>query len=121
MKTMKMLQGTGVALITPFKADKSVDVQALEQLVHYQIDNGIDYLVVLGTTAETPTLSAEEKELVKQTVKKANAGRLPMVLGVGRNNTQALIEQVQEVSPEDYVAILSVSRTASRTLCASSR
>ena len=62
MKTMKMLQGTGVALITPFKADKSVDVQALEQLVHYQIDNGIDYLVVLGTTAETPTLSAEEKE-----------------------------------------------------------
>ena len=109
MKTMKMLQGTGVALITPFKADKSVDVQALEQLVHYQIDNGIDYLVVLGTTAETPTLSAEEKELVKQTVKKANAGRLPMVLGVGGNNTQALIEQVQEVSPEDYVAILSVS------------
>ena len=59
MKTMKMLQGTGVALITPFKADKSVDVQALEQLVHYQIDNGVDYLVVLGTTAETPTLSAE--------------------------------------------------------------
>ena len=109
MKTMKMLQGTGVALITPFKADKSVDVQALEQLVHYQINNGIDYLVVLGTTAETPTLSAEEKELVKQTVKKANAGRLPMVLGVGGNNTQALIEQVQEVSPEDYVAILSVS------------
>ena len=60
MKTMKMLQGTGVALITPFKADKSVDVQALEQLVHYQIDNGVDYLVVLGTTAETPTLSAEQ-------------------------------------------------------------
>ena len=76
-----MLQGTGVALITPFKADKSVDVQALEQLVHYQIDNGIDYLVVLGTTAETPTLSAEEKELVKQTVRKPMLGDFLWYLG----------------------------------------
>ncbi len=106
---MKKLQGTGVALITPFRSDTSVDVQALEQLVYFQIENGIDYLVVLGTTAETPTLSSQEKELVKQTVKRANAGRLPMVLGVGGNNTQAIIEQIREVSTEDYQAILSVS------------
>ena len=106
---MKKLQGTGVALITPFRSDTSVDVQALEQLVHFQIENGIDYLVVLGTTAETPTLTFQEKELVKQTVKRANAGRLPMVLGVGGNNTQAIIEQIREVSTEDYQAILSVS------------
>ena len=102
---MKKLQGTGVALITPFRSDTSVDVQALEQLVHFQIENGIDYLVVLGTTAETPTLTFQEKELVKQTVKRANAGQLPMVLGVGGNNTQAIIEQIREVSTEDYQAI----------------
>jgi len=106
---MKKLQGTGVALTTPFKQDKSVDVQALEQLVHFQVENGIDYLVVLGTTAETPTLSTEEKQLVKQTVKRANNGRIPMVLGVGGNDTKAIVEQVQAVEKDDYQAILSVS------------
>ena len=106
---MKKLQGTGVALTTPFKQDKSVDVQALEQLVYFQVENGIDYLVVLGTTAETPTLSTEEKQLVKQTVKRANNGRIPMVLGVGGNDTKAIVEQVQAVEKDDYQAILSVS------------
>ena len=106
---MKTLQGTGVALVTPFKEDKTIDVPALERLVHSQVENGVDYLVVLGTTAETPTLSTEEKELVKMTVKKANNGRLPMVLGVGGNNTQTIVEQVREVSSEDYTAILSVT------------
>ena len=106
---MKTLQGTGVALVTPFNKEGGVDVPALERLVHTQVENGIDYLVVLGTTAETPTLSTEEKELVKMTVKKANNGRLPMVLGVGGNNTQTIVEQVREVSPEDYAAILSVT------------
>ena len=106
---MKTLQGTGVALVTPFKTDGTVDVAALEALVHLQIENGTDYLVVLGTTAETPTLSTEEKELVKMTVKRANNGRLPMVLGVGGNNTQAIVEQVRQVSPKDYTAILSVT------------
>ena len=62
---MRTLQGTGVALVTPFKADGEVDVAALERLVHFQVENGTDYLVVLGTTAETPTLSTEEKELDK--------------------------------------------------------
>lgn len=106
---MKTLQGTGVALVTPFKEDKTIDVPALERLVHSQVGNGVDYLVVLGTTAETPTLSTEEKELVKKTVKQANNGRLPMVLGVGGNNTQTIVEQVREVSPKDYIAILSVT------------
>ena len=106
---MKTLQGTGVALVTPFNKEGDVDVPALERLVHTQVENGIDYLVVLGTTAETPTLSTEEKELVKMTVKKANKGRLPMVLGVGGNNTQTIVEQVREVSSEDYTAILSVT------------
>ena len=106
---MKTLQGTGVALVTPFKEDKTIDVPALEHLVHSQVENGVDYLVVLGTTAETPTLSTEEKELVKKTVKQANNGRLPMVLGVGGNNTQTIVEQVREVSPKDYIAILSVT------------
>ena len=106
---MKTLQGTGVALVTPFKEDKTIDVPALERLVHSQVENGVDYLVVLGTTAETPTLSTEEKELVKKTVKQANNGRLPMVLGVGGNSTQTIVEQVREVSPKDYIAILSVT------------
>lgn len=106
---MRTLQGTGVALVTPFKADGEVDVAALERLVHFQVENGTDYLVVLGTTAETPTLSTEEKELVKKTVRRANNGRLPMVLGVGGNHTQAIVEQVRGVSAQDYVAILSVT------------
>ena len=91
---MKTLQGTGVALVTPFKEDKTIDVPALERLVHSQVENGVDYLVVLGTTAETPTLSTEEKELVKKTVKQANNGRLPLVLGVEGKNTQPIVEQV---------------------------
>lgn len=106
---MRTLQGTGVALVTPFKADGEVDVAALERLVHFQVENGTDYLVVLGTTAETPTLSTKEKELVKETVKRANGGRLPMVLGVGGNHTQAIVEQVRGVSAQDYAAILSVT------------
>ena len=74
---MQSLTGTGVALITPFKKDFSVDVEALERIVNYQVDGGINYLVVLGTTAEAATLTKDEKELVIKTVLKANAGRLP--------------------------------------------
>ena len=78
---MKELIGTGVALITPFKNDFSVDVQGLRNVVNYNIDNGIDYLVVLGTTAENATLSQEEKQLVIDTVIASNKQRLPLVLG----------------------------------------
>ena len=104
-----ILQGTGVALITPFKDDKSIDIPALEKLVHYQIENGVDYLVVLGTTAETATLSENEKEIIKETIKKANQNRLPMVLGIGGNNTQAVINSIKNTDLSDYQAILSVS------------
>jgi len=106
---MQSLIGTGVALITPFKKDLSVDTEALTKIVHYQIDNGIDYLVVLGTTAETATLTQEEKELVINTVIKANNKKLPLVLGVGGNNTQQVVEELKTRDLSYFTAILSVS------------
>ncbi len=106
---MNSIIGTGVALVTPFKRDFSVDIEALARIVNYQIDNGINYLVVLGTTAENATLTQEEKELVIQTVVTANKGRLPLVLGVGGNNTHKIIEELQTRNFSDFVAILSVS------------
>lgn len=106
---MNSIIGTGVALVTPFKKDFSVDVEALARIVNYQIDNGINYLVVLGTTAENATLTQEEKELVINTVVATNKGRLPLVLGVGGNNTHRIIEELQTRNFSDFVAILSVS------------
>jgi 4-hydroxy-tetrahydrodipicolinate synthase len=106
---MKLFQGTGVALVTPFKSDKSVDVEALKKLVNYQIENGIDYLVVLGTTGEPATLNKEEIALVKQTIIKENKNRLPLVLGMGSNNTAALIEEINQTDLSQFDALLSVS------------
>jgi len=106
---MQSLIGTGVALVTPFKQDLTVDVEALKRIVNYQIDNQIEYLVVLGTTAENVTLNAEEKELVIQTVVEANAKRLPLVLGVGSNNTQQVIDELRTRDLSAFDAILSVS------------
>lgn len=106
---MQSLIGTGVALVTPFKKDFSVDVEALKAIVNFQIDNGIDYLVVLGTTAESATLSKEEKELVIKTVVETNKGRLPLVLGVGGNNTQEVVAELQSRDFSDFTAVLSVS------------
>lgn len=106
---MQSLIGTGVALVTPFKNDFSVDTEALERIVNFQIDNGINYLVVLGTTAENATLNSEEKELVIATVIKANNKRLPLVLGVGGNNTMAVVEELKTRDFSDFEAILSVS------------
>jgi 4-hydroxy-tetrahydrodipicolinate synthase len=106
---MNSIIGTGVALVTPFKKDFSVDVEALARIVNYQIDNGINYLVVLGTTAENATLTEEEKELVITTVVSTNKGRLPLVLGVGGNNTHKIIEELKTRDFSDFVAILSVS------------
>jgi len=106
---MQALIGTGVALVTPFKKDFSVDTEALTRIVNFQIDNGIDYLVVLGTTAENATLSQDEKELVIQTVVTANNKRLPLVLGVGGNNTHKLVEELKTRDFNDFVAVLSVS------------
>ena len=106
---MQSLIGTGVALVTPFKKDFSVDVDALKRIVNYQIDNGIDYLVILGTTAENATLENKEKEVVIQTIIDANAGRLPLVLGVGGNNTHKVVSELQTRDLSKFVAILSVS------------
>ena len=105
---MQSLIGTGVALVTPFKKDFSVDVVALKNIVNYQIDNGIDYLVVLGTTAESATLEQHEKELVINTVIEANNGRLPLVLGVGGNNTAKVVAELKTRDLSHFAAILSV-------------
>jgi len=106
---VKELVGTGVALITPFKVDLSVDVTALKNIVEYTISNGVNYLVVLGTTGEPATLTSEEKQLVIDTVVTVNAGRLPLVLGVGGNNTMAVVTELKERDLSDFTAILSVS------------
>jgi len=106
---MKELIGTGVALVTPFNEDKSVDFEGLERLVNYQIANGINYLVVLGTTGEPATLTFEEKEQVKATIIKVNAGRLPLVLGIGGNNTLAVVNEIKTTDVSAFTAILSVS------------
>lgn len=106
---MQSLIGTGVALVTPFKKDLTVDVEALKRIVNYQIDNQIEYLVVLGTTAENVTLNAEEKELVIQTVIEVNANRIPLVLGVGGSNTAQVVKELQTRDLSAFVAVLSVS------------
>ncbi|NDI99732.1 4-hydroxy-tetrahydrodipicolinate synthase [Flavobacterium sp. LaA7.5] len=106
---MQAITGTGVALITPFKKDFSVDTDALKKIVNFQADNGIDYLVVLGTTAESATLSKEEKELVISTIIAANAGRLPLVLGVGGNNTHEVAQELKTRDLSAFTAVLSVS------------
>lgn len=106
---MKQLIGTGVALITPFHKDRSVDTESLGRIVNYCIDGGVDYLVVLGTTGESVTLTATEKQLVIDTVIKTNLGRLPLVLGVGGNNTMAIIDELYRLDLSAFDAILSVS------------
>jgi 4-hydroxy-tetrahydrodipicolinate synthase len=106
---MKKFIGTGVALVTPFNEDKSIDFEGLERLVNYQIENGINYLVVLGTTGEPATLTKEEKEAVKNKIIEVNNGRLPLVLGIGGNNTAAVVEEVKSTDLSSFDAILSVS------------
>lgn len=106
---MKTFTGTGIALITPFKEDRSIDFPALENLVNHAIEGGVEYLVCLGTTAETPTLSKQEKQEIVQTIKSANAGRLPLVLGIGGNNTEAVKEEIKSTDLSDFSAILSAS------------
>ena len=102
------LKGMGVALITPFKADESVDYNALMRLVDYQLQNNTDFLCVLGTTAETPTLTEYEKQKIKSMVIERVNGRIPILLGVGGNNTRALVETLQTGDFTGVDAILSV-------------
>jgi 4-hydroxy-tetrahydrodipicolinate synthase len=106
---MKELLGTGVALVTPFNKDKSIDFEGLKRLVNFQIANGVNYLVVLGTTGEPATLSADEKEQVKKTIIETNNGRLPLVIGIGGNNTMAVVNEIKSTDLSAFCAILSVS------------
>jgi 4-hydroxy-tetrahydrodipicolinate synthase len=106
---MQSLMGTGVALVTPFKKDFSVDTEALTKIVNYVVEGGVEYLVVLGTTAESATLTKAEKELVINTIIEANNGRLPLVLGVGGNNTLEVVQELKERDLSEFTAILSVS------------
>ncbi len=103
-----IFKGTGIALITPFNEDFTVDYVALERIVNHVIDGGADFLVALGTTSEAPTLTAEEKKRVVGTILKANAGRLPVMLGMGGNNTQAVIEAIKAQDFTGIQGVLSV-------------
>lgn len=102
------LKGMGVALITPFNEDESIDYSALARLLEYQIQNGADYLVILGTTAETATLTESEKKQLIKFIKERVNGRIPLVQGVGGNNTRALVETLKTDDFEGISAILSV-------------
>jgi len=101
--------GTGVALVTPFKSDLSIDHDALANIVNFNVNNGTDYLVVCGTTGESVTITKEEKKELIATISKANKGRIPMVLGIGGNNTAQVIEEIKDTDLSVFDAILSVS------------
>ena len=103
------LKGMGVALITPFKEDESVDYEALGKLIDFQVQNGTDYLVVLGTTAETPTLTEEEKKNILAITKERVRGRIPIVLGVGGNCTRFVVDKLKNDDFDGIDAILSVT------------
>lgn len=106
---MNILKGVGVALVTPFNEDLSVDFESLTKLIDFNIDNGTNFLVVLGTTAEAATLSLEEKKQVIQHVIKINNQRLPLVLGIGGNNTYEVKREIESADLSAFEAILSVS------------
>ncbi len=105
------IKGLGTALITPFKADKSVDYEALARLLDMQLSGSVDYIVVLGTTGEAATMTADEKREVRRFIVNHVHGRLPLVLGVGGNNTAAVCKELEDSKEElvrDYAAVLSV-------------
>jgi 4-hydroxy-tetrahydrodipicolinate synthase len=104
-----VFKGTGVALVTPFKKDGSVDYPALEKLVNHVIRNGVDFLVALGTTAETPTLTNDEKQAILTAIVGYCGGRMPVVCGMGGNNTEELIHSLKTFDLNGVAAILSVA------------
>jgi 4-hydroxy-tetrahydrodipicolinate synthase len=106
---MMNLSGTGVAIVTPFDTNGHVDYPALDRLVNHLSEGGVDYLVVLGTTGESATLNKEEKQKVLDFVKQKNNKQLPLVAGIGGNNTLAVIEDLKSYNLDGYSAILSVS------------
>jgi len=106
---MQKFVGTGVALITPFKEDLSVDVESLKKLVSFNIENGTNYLVINGTTGESATISAEEKNLIIEVIVEENNKRVPLVLGIGGNNTQQVVAELQTRDLSKIDGILSVA------------
>lgn len=107
MNLKNVLGGTGVAIITPFLSDKKIDFEALEKVLNFQIENGVNYIVTLGTTGEAPVLSLTEKAaLINFTIDKIN-NRVPLVVGIGGNNTQAVIDEINALPLEGIAAILS--------------
>ncbi|MGH2624347.1 MAG: 4-hydroxy-tetrahydrodipicolinate synthase, partial [Sphingobacterium sp.] len=106
---MNNLHGAGVALVTPFNNDGSIDFEGLSRLIEYQIDGGMDYLVSMGTTGEVATLTKEEKKQILDFTADKVAGRVPLVAGFGGNNTAELVAQIKEFNNPAYQAILSVS------------
>ena len=103
------LDGLGVALVTPFNKDFSIDYESLEKLIDYVIEGGCDYLVALGTTGEPPTLSLEEKEKLSRFIKIKNAGRIPLIIGIGGNCTEKVVDDIKRLDLNGYSAILSVT------------
>ena len=103
-----MFKGLGIALVTPFKQDGTIDYEALKRLVEYQTDNGADFLCILGTTSEAPCLDREEKEEIKRFVVDLNRGRLPILMGCGGNNTRAVIQELKSIDLQGIDGILSV-------------
>lgn len=101
-------RGLGIALITPFQTDGSIDFDALDRLVEYQIKGGADFLCIMGTTAETPTLSREEKRLLKERLVGRVAGRVPLLMGCGGNNTAAILDELQNEDWKGIDGVLSV-------------
>lgn len=109
MSLQKILRGTGVALITPFQLNEAVDYKALEKVLDHVISGGVEYVVTLGTTGETPTLSKEEKlDIIRFTCAKV-AGRVPVVVGIGGNDTRALVKDLETYPLDQAVAVLSAS------------
>lgn len=106
---MNAFKGTGVALVTPFNDDLSIDFASLKRLIDHVINGGVDYLVVLGTTGEAATLTSQEKKQVLKACLEYNDGRVPLMLGIGGNNTQAVLKEIEETDFYGVAAILSVS------------
>ncbi|MAW09356.1 MAG: 4-hydroxy-tetrahydrodipicolinate synthase [Flavobacteriaceae bacterium] len=105
---MNFLKGTGVAIITPFKNNGEIDFNAYQLLIDYYINNNINYLVILGTTGESNTISFEEKNKIFENVVKFNSGRVPLIIGLGGNDTQNLVSQISNYDLKNFNAILSV-------------
>ena len=106
---MEKFKGLGVAMVTPFNADGSIDYLGLERLTNHLVDGGVNYLVVMGTTGENPTINNEEQQAILQKVIEINARRLPIVFGIGGNSTAAVVERLKSENLEGVDGMLSVS------------